>query len=717
MNESPRARAERRDFLVELGTEELPPKALPALEQAFAEGLRARLAQAGLKHGAVESFATPRRLAVRVQRLVARQADQVVKRRGPPVSAAFDAAGAPTRAAQAFAQSCGTALEQLGRERDAKGNDYLAFHGTKPGASSVALLPAMVQEALDALPIPRRMRWGAGEAQFVRPVHWLVMLYGREVIPGRILDTVAGDQTRGHRFMSSKPLRIAGPGSYAGTLATRGYVLPQFAVRRERIREQVTAAAQTLGGRALTGEALLDEVTALVEWPVAVAGRFEDRFLALPREVLISTLQDHQRYFAVEGTDGRLLPWFITVSNIPSPEPEVVRAGNERVVRPRLSDAAFFWEQDRKRALAARLPELDAVTFQAQLGSQGARVQRIAALALGMAPALAADESAVRRSAHLCKCDLLTAMVGEFPELQGIMGAHYAHADGEPEAVAAAIREHYQPRSAADELPASAVGAAVALADRLDLLAGVFAIGQKPSGTKDPFGLRRAAIGVLRILLDRRVELDLPAILRTAVAAQPLADLAARVDTVAAELYDYILDRLRAQYLESVSAEGAASRSNATAATTEMFDAVLALRPVSMVEFDTRLKALAGFVARPESQSLAAANKRIANILRKSEPGTGTDGVVDSALLREPAEAELHQALSALTDRVDQRVAARDYAGALDTLAGLRPQVDAFFDRVLVNDPDAALRANRLALLGALRALFMRVADFSRLPG
>jgi glycyl-tRNA synthetase beta chain len=714
---APRARAERHDFLVELGTEELPPKALTALEQALVDGIRTRLIQAGLRHGPVESFATPRRLAVRVQRLVARQSDQVVKRRGPPVSAAFDGAGQPTRAAQAFAQSCGSGLEQLGRERDAKGNEYLVFSGTRPGATTVSLLPGMVQEALDALPIPRRMRWGAGEAQFVRPVHWLLMLFGRQVVPARVLDTEAGDRTWGHRFMSSKPLRIVAPASYAATLARRGYVLPQFAARRERIREQVTAAAQTLGGRALMGEALLDEVTALVEWPVAVAGRFEDRFLALPREVLISTLQDHQRYFAVEDSGGGLLAWFITVSNIDSPQPDVVRAGNERVVRPRLSDAAFFWEQDHKRALAARLPELDGVTFQAQLGSQGERVQRITAVASAVAAALGADEPTARRAAQLCKCDLLTAMVGEFPELQGIMGAYYALADGEPEAVAVAIREHYQPRSAADELPGTAVGATVALADKLDLLAGVFAIGQKPSGTKDPFGLRRAAIGALRILMGRSVELDLHAVLRVAVAAQPLADLAPRVDAVAAEIYDYVVERLRAQYLESAAVR------DSTAVTTEMFDAVLALRPSSIVEFDARLKALAGFIARPESQSLAAANKRIANILRKSEPVSGAAvaagalGAVNSALLREPAEAELHQALSALTDRVGERVAARDYAGALDTLAGLRGQVDAFFDRVLVNDPDAALRANRLALLGALRALFMRVADFSRLPG
>jgi glycyl-tRNA synthetase beta chain len=700
-----RSRPDRRDFLVELGTEELPPKALPALEQAFAEGLRARLAQAGLKHGVLQSFATPRRLAVRIQRLVAQQVDQVVKRRGPPVSAAFDASGAPTRAAQAFAQSCGVAPGELGRERDPKGNEYLAFAGTKPGASTASLLPGMVQEALDALPIPRRMRWGAGEAQFVRPVHWLLMLYGREVLPAKVLGAAAGDLTHGHRFMSERPLRIVSPAAYANALMKRGFVLPQFALRRDRIREQVTAVAAQLGGRALMGDALLDEVTALVEWPVALAGRFEERFLVLPREVLISTLQDHQRYFAVEGPSG-LLPWFITVSNIASPEPDVIRSGNERVVRPRLSDAAFFWDQDRKRPLGARLVELDAVTFQAQLGSQGARVQRIVALATRIAPALGADEAAVRRAAQLCKCDLLTAMVGEFPELQGIMGCYYARADGEGDAVAEAIREHYQPRSATDDLPRTAIGGAVALADKLDLLAGVFAIGQKPSGTKDPFALRRAAIGLLRIFQDRRIELDLPALIYAAVAAQPVTDLAGRADAVAAEIYDYVLERLRAQLLETGLA--------GVAVTTEMFDAVLALRPASVLEFEDRLRALAGFVARAESQSLAAANKRIANILRKSEAVTAS---VDVALLREPAEAELHRAMTALRGRVDEQAASRDYAGALDTLAGLRAQVDAFFDGVLVNDPDATLRANRLALLGTLRALFMRVADFSRLPG
>jgi glycyl-tRNA synthetase beta chain len=458
-------------------------------------------------------------------------------------------------------------------------------------------------------------------------------------------------------------------------------------------------------------EALLDEVTSLVEWPVAIAGRYEARFLSLPREVLISTLQEHQRYFALENSAGTLLPWFITISNIDSPEPALIRAGNERVVRPRLADAQFFWEQDRRQPLIARLEGLAAVTFQAQLGSQASRTGRITALAQMIAPDIGADAAASERAAQLCKCDLLTAMVREFPELQGIMGRYYALADGESAAVAEAVREHYLPRGAGDALPGSRAGDAVALADKLDTLAGIFAIGQKPSGTRDPFGLRRAAIGVLRIVLEHDLDLDLMALLERAVSLQPLTGLEARAAGVVTEIYDFILERLRAQYLE---------RSAANGISTEMFDAVLATRPRSLLDFDARLRALVAFVARPEGTSLAAANKRIANILRKSADAAAADAApqaLNTELLREPSERELHQALAALRTRVDAALALRQYGQALDLLAGLAATVDQFFERVLVNDPDVALRNNRLALLAQLRSLFAGIADLSRLPG
>jgi glycyl-tRNA synthetase beta chain len=705
-----RTRIERRDLLIELGTEELPPKALRTLELALAEGLRMRLNQAGLPVSAMQSFATPRRLAVHIRRLAIRPADQLIKRRGPPLSVSFDAAGAPTRAAIAFAHSCGVALEALGRERDAKGGEYLNFEGVKSGAATVTLLPALLQQSLDALPIPKRMRWGSGDAQFVRPVHWLLMLFGREVVPASVLGVESGGVSYGHRFMvPNKPLRIASPALYAKTLLTRGKVLAAFAERRASIREQVERLAADLAGRAIMSDALLDEVTALVEWPVALAGQFDPRFLSLPREVLISTLQEHQRYFAIE-IDAGLLPWFITISNIDSPDPDVVRTGNERVVRPRLADAAFFWEQDRKQALHARRTGLDAVTFHDKLGSLGARTDRIAVLAGAIAAHIGADRAATTRAAQLAKCDLLTAMVGEFPELQGIMGRYYALADGEPALVAEAIREHYLPRAAGDALPASAVGDAVALGDKLDTLAGIFASGQKVSGNSDPFGLRRAAIGVLRIVLEHRLDLNLIELIDRAVRLQPIAGIEAQAAAVGSEIYGFVLERARAQYLERAADNGIS---------TEMFDAVLANRPASLLDFDARLKALVGFVARPEGASLAAANKRIANILRKSEVDstTGAAPVINLALLREDAERALHQALLGLQGQVRSAVTARDYPRALDLLAGLKPAVDAFFDRVLVNDPDAALRNNRLALLAELRALFGGIADLSRLPG
>jgi glycyl-tRNA synthetase beta chain len=709
---APGARIERRDLLIELGTEELPPKSLRTLELAFADGLRTRLNQAGLTVTSIESFASPRRLALYIRRLAARPPDQLVKRRGPPLSASFDAAGAPTRAATAFAQSCGVSLEALGRERDLKGSEYLYFEGVKSGAATMTLLPALVQQSLDALPISKRMRWGAGEAQFVRPVHWLLMLYGHEVVPATVLGVKSGAVSFGHRFMvPNTPLHIGTPASYARTLQSRGKVIAAFDARRASIAAQVEQLAASLSGRAIVSAELLDEVTALVEWPVALAGQFESRFLSLPREVLISTLQDHQRYFAIEN-DAGLLPWFITISNIDSPEPGVVRAGNERVVRPRLADAAFFWEQDRKQPLAELRAALDGVTFHDKLGSMGARTERIAALAAAIAEQTGADAGETARAAQLAKCDLLTAMVGEFPELQGIMGRYYALEDGEPVRVAEAIREHYLPRGAGDALPASSVGDAVALADKLDVLAGIFATGQKPSGTRDPFGLRRAAIGLLRIVLEHRLELNLIELIDRALRLQPIAGIGGQLERIGGDLYDFVMERARAQYLE---------RASDNRISTEMFDAVLANRPASLLDFDARLRALVEFVARPEGASLGAANKRIANILRKSEAASaaapGQLPQVDSAWLREDAERELHAALQALRGQVVAAVTARDYARALDLLAGLKPAVDAFFDRVMVNDSDVALRNNRLALLAELRALFAGIADLSRLPG
>jgi glycyl-tRNA synthetase beta chain len=710
----------RESFLVELRTEELPPKALGTLEAAFRDGLVARIDAVGLVHGRVESFSTPRRLAVLVARLAERAPDQRVQRRGPPVTASFDASGAPTRAAQAFAQSCGIALEALGRERDAKGNEFLSFAGNKPGASVQELLPGFVAEALEQLPVPKRMRWGTGEAQFVRPVHGLVLLYGRDVIPATILETASGKQTTGHRFMAPKAVTISSPSRYAATLERRGMVIASFAARRERIRTGVERIAEQLGGKALIDPALLDEVTALVEWPVPLAGRFDDRFLQLPREVLISTLQDHQRYFPVEDGSGSLLPRFITLSNIQSNSPEVVRAGNERVVRPRLADADFFYAQDRRSALHARAPALDSVTFQAQLGSIGEKVRRVTALAREIAARIDGDEALAARAAALAKCDLVTHMVGEFPELQGIMGRYYALADGEPAEVAQAIAEHYQPRGAGDALPDTRAGLAVSIADKIDTLTGIFAIGQKPSGTKDPFALRRAAIGVLRMIVEKRLPLDLVAVIEHALSLHSVFEHALPAGAkplpsrsqVAVQVYDYMMDRLRHAWLEPPD-----GGPPIPGISPEACDAVLATRPRSPLDFDARLRAVLDFLALPESTSLTAANKRIANLLKKSAGSEASTSGINAGLLKEGAERDLYRAVMAAERSVPGHVAVGAYAQALTELARLRPAVDAFFDGVMVMDPDQALRANRLALLTTMRELFTGIADLSRLPG
>ena len=488
--------AEHADFLVEVGTEELPPRALPALEAALRDGLVARLAEARLGHGEVESFATPRRLAVKVRRLETRQADQQVELRGPPASVAR-ADGGWTRAAEKFAASAGVAVEALVEKAEGKGV-YVYAHKTEHGAAAAALLPGLVESALAALPVPRRMRWGAASAEFVRPVHWLVMLLGKDVVPCTLFGIAAGRLTRGHRFMAPAGIKLAGPEDYLARLESEGFVVASFADRRQRIAAQAETAAGEHGARLVLDPALLDEVTALVEWPVPVTGEFEERFLALPEEVLIATLQDHQRYFPTRGPDGRLTARFITISNLDSPDPRAIRRGNERVVRPRLADAAFFWTQDRRSPLKARTALLDSVVFQKKLGSVGDKSRRVAALAAHIAESLGGDAEAAKLAGALAKCDLVTAMVGEFPELQGTMGRYYALADGHPEEVAHAIEEQYLPRFAGDRLPATRTGQALALAEKLDTIAGIFAIGQRPTGNRDPFGIRRAALGVLR---------------------------------------------------------------------------------------------------------------------------------------------------------------------------------------------------------------------------
>jgi len=705
-----------RDFLVEIGTEELPPKSLLNLSAAFAEGIAKGLKDAGLAYKSLEAFATPRRLAVRVRRLAEQQPDRPLEKRGPPVKAAFDASGAPTQAALAFARGCGVDVAALEKIETPKG-EWLVHRGTEMGARTASLLPGIVTASLDALPIAKRMRWGAGEAQFVRPAHWVVLLFGHEVLDAEILGLKAGNLTYGHRFMAPRALKLSSPASYVGTLLKRGKVMVDFAARRDAIRAGVTSAAEQIGGIAVIDAALLDEVTGLVEWPVPLAGRFDPQFLELPQEVPIATMQEHQRYFPVRDLQGRLLPWFVTVANIASRDPSQVVAGNERVVRPRLTDAAFFYRTDRQQPLEARVDALQRVTFQTQLGSLHDKTQRVRALARAIATTIGGEPALADRAAELSKCDLLTLMVGEFPELQGLMGRYYANHDGEPGEVAEALREQYLPRFAGDDLPATRTGMALSIADKVDTIAGIFATGQKPSGTRDPFGLRRAALGLLRTSIERRLDLDLQQLLALAVdnaradmarvaATQGKALAAADDAALAREVYDYVIERLRAYYVEG----GAGIE-----VTAEMFDAVLATRPASALDFDARLRALVQFLQLPDAASLAAANKRIANLLKKVAGPVGDQ--VDAALLIDPAEQVLAEQVIAIAREVEPKFAARDYTAALQQLAALRHAVDEFFDSVMVNADDPALRANRLALLNRMRGLFMRVADLSRLPG
>ena len=686
----------RGNLLIELGAEELPPKALLKLSRAFVEGVVQRLTEAGLAPESSQGFAAPRRLAMRLGGVPERQADRQVEKRGPALAAAFDADGRPTPAAEGFARSCGVSVDALERRRTDKG-EWLYFTRQQPGRPLTELLPDIVEAALAALPIPKRMRWGDRNVEFVRPVHWLVLLLDGEVVPARILDLESGRATRGHRFHAPGSIELADAADYERKLEEEGFVLADFDVRRARIREQVEAEAGRLGGQAQIDDELLDEVTALVEWPVAVSGRFDEDFLEVPPEALVMTMQDNQKYFALFDRDGRLLPHFITIANIESRDPAQVANGNERVIRPRFADARFFFEQDRKTPLSARLQSLERVVFQQQLGTLADKTLRIRRLAGSLAEIIAADRLLAERAAELCKCDLMTDMVGEFPKLQGIIGRYYALHDGEPEEVALAIEQHYWPRYAGDATPEVPAGQCVALADRIDTLLGIFAIGQKPSGVKDPFGLRRAALGVIRILIEHRLPVDLAWLLDQA--AKALAD---QLDASAARdaVLDYVFDRLRGYYAEQGLRQ-------------DVVEAVLARRPTRLDDLDQRVRAVAGFLEHEAAVSLAAANKRIGNILKKVDFTPGRE--IDCSLFAEAAEERLFEKLVAVEASALARFEQGDYLSGLEQLAELRPQVDAFFDDVMVMTDQQDQKRNRVALLARLRDVFLRVADLSRI--
>ena len=693
------------DFLVEIGTEELPPKSLADLEHAFAGQVEDGLRGASRGFASFSSYATPRRLAVLVRGLPLTQPVQMIEKRGPPVTVAFAPDGSPTRAALAFAESCGVPIGAVGRLETTKGA-WLFHSAQSPGRPAAELLHGIVTAALAALPIPRRMRWGSGDAEFVRPVHWIVMLLGDLVLPEPVLGITPGRTTRGHRFHTPEELVIGTPSDYPNLLSGRGKVIPEYQTRRESVLRLANAAALKAGGHPVYSDALLDEVTGLVEWPVAITGSFDAGFLRLPEEVLIATLQGHQRYFPVRDAREHLLPQFVTMANLESLDPDEVRAGNERVVLPRLSDAAFFWDQDRKSTLASRTERLGSVVFQQGLGSLMERSRRVASLGAEIARGLGQDAEIVERAALLAKTDLLTAMVGEFPELQGRMGFHYATGDGEPAAIAAAIEEQYLPRHAGDRLPATPGGRALALADRADTLSGVFALGKRPSGNKDPFGLRRAALGLFRILVEDGVDLDLLTLLLKAIRLQPVAVKDA--PGLADELFDFVVERSRAWYLD-----GLAPSMPAGTITVDSFESVRMRRPTSPVDFHARLLGVGAFLKLPEAESLAVANKRIANILRTAAAG---DQRVDAALFESPEEHALHAAIEKVSGVHQHHLARRDYRQALQGLAALRSPVDAFFEAVLVMADAPAVRDNRLAQLRRLRDLFLDVADLSCLP-
>ena len=612
---------------------------------------------------------------------------------------AYDDDGKPLPPATAFAKKCGVDVAELGRVETEKGA-WLVAETVDKGRATAELLPALIEKALADLPIPRRMRWGDGEAEFVRPVHWIMLLHGADVIEGSVMGIPCGNTTMGHRFHSNGPIRISKPSAYLQTLEEKGHVIADFEVRRNLVQDGVERMAKQAKGHIVDGDSLYDEVAALVEWPVPVLGNFDEAFLELPREVVISTLTGHQRYFPIADDNDALLPCFVTVANLESREPDKVRDGNERVIRPRLADAAFFWDSDRRKALSTRREALRDVVYQRGLGSLYDKSSRTAEIAASVAASLGMESSAVERAAGLCKCDLLTGMVGEFPDLQGTMGRYYAISDGESDIVATAIGEHYQPRFAGDALPETDEGRVLAIADKLDTLAGIFTIGKKPSGNRDPFGLRRAALGVIRLSIECRLDLDLKALIANSLELQP----AGKEDPqeLAESLYTFITDRLRRYFLDRDADLD-----------TETFDAVMARQPASLVDFELRLQAVQAFLDLDEAQSLASANKRIANILRQAGATETTD--ISKTLLEEDAERALYDALVSAEVTVRPLLEKRDYTRSLRELAALREPVDRFFDDVMVMADDDDVRTNRLALLGGLRALFLDVADISRL--
>ena len=682
-----------QNFLVEIGTEELPPKALKTLATSFADNVEAELNQAGLTFDKIEWFAAPRRLAVKVLNLATQQPSKEIEKRGPAVSAAFDAEGKPTKAAEGWARGCGITVEQAERIATDKG-EWLVHRAKIEGQPTKNLLNDIVANALAKLPIPKPMRWADKTVQFIRPVHTVTMLLGDELIEGEILGVASARTIRGHRFLGEKEFEIQHADQYPQLLREKGSVVADFNERKAEILAKSQAKATALGGVADIEESLLEEVTSLVEYPNVLAAKFEERFLAVPAEALVYTMKGDQKYFPIYDKEGKLLPHFIFVSNINPEDPTAIIEGNEKVVRPRLTDAEFFFKTDLKQKLVDRLPRLETVLFQQQLGTLKDKTDRIEQLAGEIAKQIGADEAKAKRAGLLSKCDLMTNMVFEFTDTQGVMGMHYARHDGEDEEVAVALNEQYMPRFAGDELPKSLVASAVALADKFDTLTGIFGIGQAPKGSADPFALRRAALGALRIIVEKNLPLDLEDLVKKSAAL--FGDKLTNQNVVA-DVVDFMLGRFRAWYQD----EGIA---------VDVIQAVLARRPTRPADFDARVRAVSHFRTLDSAEALAAANKRVSNILAKADAAIGE---INFTACVEPAEKALAELVLALRTEVQPLIAQGDYTAVLDKLANLRAPVDSFFDNVMVNAEDPALRQNRLAILNTLQGLFLQVADIS----
>ncbi|HDZ9243920.1 TPA: glycine--tRNA ligase subunit beta [Vibrio cholerae] len=684
-----------KEFLIELGTEELPPKQLRTLAEAFAANFAAELATADIAHEGVTWFATPRRLALKVANLAESQPDRVVEKRGPAVNVAFDADGKPTKAAEGWARGNGITVEQAERLVTDKG-EWLLFKEQVQGQQTASVVVDMAAKALANLPIAKPMRWGDKETQFIRPVKTLTILFGSELIQGEILGVASARTLRGHRFMGEAEFTIESAEQYPAILEERGKVIADYATRKAMIIEGSQQAAQQLGGIADLEDALVEEVTSLVEWPVVMTAKFEEKFLKVPAEALVYTMKGDQKYFPVYDASKKLLPNFIFVSNIESKEPRHIVEGNEKVVRPRLADAEFFFNTDRKRPLVDRLPLLENAIFQQQLGTIKDKTDRITELAGYIAKQIGADVEKSKRAGLLAKCDLMTSMVFEFTDTQGVMGMHYARHDGEAEEVAVALNEQYMPRFAGDELPSRGVSAAVAMADKLDTIVGIFGIGQAPKGS-DPFALRRASLGVLRILVEYGYQLDLVDLIAK---AKSLFGNRLTNANVEQEVIEFMLGRFPTWYQDA-------------GFSIDIIQAVLARNPTKPADFDQRVKAVSHFRALEEAEALAAANKRVGNILAKYDGKLGEE--IDLALLQEDAEKALAEAVEIMAEALEPAFATGNYQEALSKLAGLRAPVDAFFDNVMVMADDEALKKNRLTLLNKLRNLFLQIADISLL--